>query len=259
VHAGVERLQHFLLQASANGTRPAWYLQLDVHNYFMSIDKAVLWALLAPRIRDPEVAWLTRLLVEHDCTEGFVYRGKPGLLERVPPHKSLLKCPPGKGLPIGNLNSQFFANVYLNALDQHVKHGLKCRHYLRYCDDFVLVAQDPEELRVWREAIVVFLAERLATFERRMVSVTSAEPGPLRRESAGAKAAAGRAERAPRSRAGTEISPATISPAVAREARSVPRTPGGAGGSRAMPCSSRSGASSSSIRSGTPPSPSAWA
>lgn len=161
VHKAVDRLQTFLLQASANGTRPAWYLQLDVHNYFMSIDKDVLWGLLGPRSHDPDVAWLTHLLVHHDCTRDYVYKGRPGLLERVPPHKSLLQCPPGKGLPIGNLNSQFFANVYLNALDQFVKHTLKCRHYLRYCDDFVLVSRDPEELQAWRAAITAFLAERL--------------------------------------------------------------------------------------------------
>ncbi len=48
----------------------------------------------------------------------------------MPPHKRLSAAPPGKGLPIGNLTSQFFANVYLNELDQFVKHQLKCRHYL---------------------------------------------------------------------------------------------------------------------------------
>lgn len=68
---------------------------------------------------------------------------------------------PGKGLPIGSLNSQFFANVYLNALDQFVKHELKCRFYLRYCDDFVLVAESIAQLQAWRARIQDFLAERL--------------------------------------------------------------------------------------------------
>ena len=62
----------------------------------------------------------------------------PSLFARVPRHKSLLHAPDGKGLPIGNLTSQFFANVYLNELDQHVKHCLKARHYGRYVDDMVL-------------------------------------------------------------------------------------------------------------------------
>jgi hypothetical protein len=60
----------------------------------------------------------------------------------VPPHKTLFGAPKNKGLPIGNLNSQFFANVYLTGFDHFVKHTLKCRHYLRYCDDFVLLAPE---------------------------------------------------------------------------------------------------------------------
>ncbi len=161
VHAGVDRLRRFIRQVTANGTRRAWYLQLDIRNYFMRIDKAILWRLLEPHIADPDARWLTELLVFHDCTEGYVYKGEPGALARVPPHKTLTGSGPDKGLPIGNLNSQFFANVYLNGLDQFVKHELKCRHYLRYCDDFVLLAQDPEQLRQWQTAIAAYLRERL--------------------------------------------------------------------------------------------------
>ena len=161
VHAGVKRLQTFLRQATANGTRPVWYLQLDIRNFFMSIDKGLLFEMLAKKTKDPDALWLARVLVFHDCTTNYVMKGDARLFERLPPHKTLFGCPPGKGLPIGNLNSQFFANVYLNALDQFVKHILKCRHYLRYCDDFVLLSTDPEELRGWRAEIEVFLRERL--------------------------------------------------------------------------------------------------
>lgn len=161
VHAGVDRLRTFIRQATSNSTRRAWYLQLDIRNYFMRIDKTILWQLLEPHIVDPDARWLTELLVFHDCTDGYVYKGEPGALERVPPHKTLIGCGAGKGLPIGNLNSQFFANVYLNGLDQFVKHSLKCRHYLRYCDDFVLLAQDPDQLRQWRKAIEANLRNQL--------------------------------------------------------------------------------------------------
>lgn len=161
VHAGVKRLQRFLRQITANGTRPAWYLQLDIRNYFMTIDKTVLFRLLTSKIDDADALWLTRLLVFHDCTEDFVLRGNPALLESIPPHKTLFNTPANKGLPIGNLNSQFFANVYLNALDQFVKHELKCRHYLRYCDDFVMLADTPDQLMTWKGRIESFLAERL--------------------------------------------------------------------------------------------------
>ncbi|MBC7379605.1 MAG: group II intron reverse transcriptase domain-containing protein [Burkholderiaceae bacterium] len=166
VHAGVERLQLFMRQATANGTRPAWYLQLDIRNYFMSIAKRRLFDMVAAKLKpsdaaDAEARWLTERLVFHDCTVDPVLKGDPRLIDRLPPHKTLFRAPPGKGLPIGNLNSQFFANVYLNALDQFVKHELKCRWYLRYCDDFVLLAESPEQLAAWQVRIAGFLAERL--------------------------------------------------------------------------------------------------
>ena len=69
--------------------------------------------------------------------------------------------PKNKGLPIGNLNSQFFANVYLDAFDQFVKHELKCRHYLHYCDDRVAGGRTREPLLQWRQPIETFLRERL--------------------------------------------------------------------------------------------------
>jgi len=84
-----------------------------------------------------------------------------GVLNKIPPHKSLFKAAKNKGLPIGNLNSQFFANVYLNLLDQFVKHQLKCRYYLRYCDDFVLLSRDREELTMWKDKIEAFLCDKL--------------------------------------------------------------------------------------------------
>jgi hypothetical protein len=162
VHAGVQRLQTFIRQATSNGTRPAWYLQLDVRNYFMRIDKDILFRLLAAKLKDDTALWLTHTLVYHDCTTDYVLRGNPHLQHAVPPHKTLFGTEANKGLPIGNLNSQFFANVYLNGLDQFVKHELKCRHYLRYCDDFILLANDPETLRGWQARIEAYLRDTLA-------------------------------------------------------------------------------------------------
>ncbi len=131
IHQGVARLQKFIRQTSLNGTRRAWYLQLDIKNYFMSMDKKILFALIKRRCPDPEALWLSELLIFHDCTINPILRGNPKIGKRLPPHKTLFQAPAGKGLPIGNLNSQFFANVYLNSLDQFVKHNLKCHHYLR--------------------------------------------------------------------------------------------------------------------------------
>ncbi len=161
VHKAVARLQQFMRQATANGTCEAFALHLDIRNYFMTIDKHRLFAMLDAKLQDDDARWLTRKLVFHDCTVAPALKGDPRLIERLPPHKTLFRAPPGKGLPIGNLNSQFFANVYLNALDQFAKHELKCRWYLRYCDDFVLLAHSHEQLLDWRERIREFLADRL--------------------------------------------------------------------------------------------------
>ncbi len=79
----------------------------------------------------------------------------------LPVHKTLFRAASGCGLPIGNLTSQFFANVYLDALDQFVKHKLQARFYVRYCDDFVLLAKEPETLLLWMESIKNFLERQL--------------------------------------------------------------------------------------------------
>ena len=79
-------------------------------------------------------------------------KGRAATFALVPPRKSLLRAPPGKGLPIGNHTSQFFANVYLNELDQYAKRALKCRAYIRYVDDVLLFADDKRwlhERRRW--------------------------------------------------------------------------------------------------------------
>lgn len=133
------------------GTGEAFALQLDVRSYFNSIDKHILFGMLAARLDvrrlpDAEALWLCEQLVFHDCTQAPIFKGDPTLADKLPAHKTLFWAPAGKGLPIGNLNSQFFANVYFNALDQFVKHGLKCRCYLRYCDDFVLLSHLREQL-----------------------------------------------------------------------------------------------------------------
>ena len=160
-HAAVERLQSFMNKITRNGHRPAWFMQLDVRSFFMSIDRELLYGIIKRQVADPVVLALAKLIIDNDCTAGYVYKGDRGLLGRIPPHKSLFHVAAGKGLPIGNLTSQFFANVYLNELDQFVKHELKCRYYLRYVDDFILLDESADELLQLQEAIAAFLAARL--------------------------------------------------------------------------------------------------
>ncbi len=160
-HAAVRRLQSFMNTVSRSGRRPAWFMQLDIRSFFMSIDRALLLAMIERHVTDADTLALARVIIKSDCTEKYAYKGAPGLLEQIPPHKSLFQVPSGKGLPIGNLTSQFFANVYLNELDQFVKHTLKCRHYLRYVDDFILLHESKEALVAMKAEIETFLAVRL--------------------------------------------------------------------------------------------------
>ncbi|HPJ96691.1 MAG TPA: reverse transcriptase/maturase family protein [Syntrophales bacterium] len=160
-HAAVIRQQNFLQKISKNGKARAFYLQLDIKDFFTSIDKNVLFCLMKKKISGPDMLWLTEKILFHDPTKSFILRDSENIVNMVPANKSLFGKQNLKGLPIGNLTSQFFANVYLNELDQFVKHVLKARYYIRYVDDFVLLSEDEETLRVWWQEIEAFLAEKL--------------------------------------------------------------------------------------------------
>ena len=161
-HAAVERLRTFTRQATANCTRRAWYLQLDVKGFFVSIDRERLWQRLARHEHDPAVLWLVRTILFQDPAAGCSFRrSRPEEFLKLPAHKSLFRARPGCGLPIGNLTSQLFANIVLDGLDQLVKHDLKVPRYIRYCDDMVLVSDSPEELARWEEKIGAFLGDSL--------------------------------------------------------------------------------------------------
>lgn len=167
--AGSDRLGSFMRKVTVNGARPAWALRLDVASFFPSIHKQMLYETIARRIHDPELLWLTRVILFHDPTESYRFRSlnghtpPPGCPDYpVPERKSLFGKGNLCGLPIGNLTSQFWANAYLDRLDQFVKHTLRCRYYVRYVDDMVLLSTDREELVEWRAAIATFLRERLA-------------------------------------------------------------------------------------------------
>jgi retron-type reverse transcriptase len=160
-HRAVKRLQQFMRRVTHNGTKPGFALHLDIRGFFFHIDKEILFQIIARRIRNEALLWLARTIIFHDCTEQAVFKTDRRLWRHIPPHKTLFGTENRRGLPIGNLTSQFFSNVYLNELDQFVKHRLKARHYLRYSDDFVLVHEDPAQLLTWREQIQTFLAERL--------------------------------------------------------------------------------------------------
>ncbi|MCX5820885.1 MAG: reverse transcriptase domain-containing protein [Deltaproteobacteria bacterium] len=160
-HAAVTRLQEFMLKVSNNRSRPAFFMHLDVRSFFVSIDKQILYDIVCRREKRPEIIWLMGVVIFNNPAEDPIKKGQMSLFEQIPRHKSLFHTGGRTGLPIGNYTSQFFANVYLNELDQFVKHTLKCRYYLRYVDDLVLLGNDIRVLQDWELKIGEFIATRL--------------------------------------------------------------------------------------------------
>ena len=162
---GVNRLEHHIRSCSRNYTLPCYVLQLDIAGYFMHINRELLYKkamLLMDKIavqknengvrmaQTGRYKWikdLLRVIIFHDPMEDAIFMGDPALRKGLPPSKSLLHSPPGCGLPIGNLTSQLFSNLYLNDFDNYIKRELKVKHYGRYVDDFYLVHNDPSFLK----------------------------------------------------------------------------------------------------------------
>ena len=158
---GGERLEHAIRSITHNWSRPAHYLKMDLANFFVAIDKHILFAQIAKHVPEPQWQALARTILFHDPRQNVELRGRPALLDRVLPHKSLFNAPADTGLPIGNLSSQFFANIHLDALDQFAKHQIKAKHYIRYVDDFIILHEDPQWLRSAHQRIEQWLPERL--------------------------------------------------------------------------------------------------
>src|SRR3989344_5290534 len=115
MHKAINRFKEFARVVSKNNTKTCWILKCDIRKFFASVDQNILMKILEKRIEDESIV---NLLKE------IIFSFKPN------------------GLPLGNLTSQLFANVYLNELDQFVKHKLKVKHYIRYADDFVIFCED---------------------------------------------------------------------------------------------------------------------
>lgn len=117
-HRAVNRLEKFLLKLSCNNRNLIFALKCDIRKFFASIDQDILLWLVKKKIADENAVWLIEKIIRSFS----------------------------QGLPLGNVTSQIFANIYLNELDQFIKHGLKVKYYLRYCDDFIILSQDKEYL-----------------------------------------------------------------------------------------------------------------
>ncbi|MEK7532434.1 MAG: reverse transcriptase/maturase family protein [Patescibacteria group bacterium] len=137
LHRAINRLRDMAHEVSQNHMRTCWVLKCDIRKFFAHIDHAVLMGVLGEYIPDKNILWLLQEII------------------------GSFHVAPGRGLPLGNLTSQLFVNVYMNVFDQFVKHKLKARYYVRYADDFVLLSHD----RAWLAAQLLrmqeFLQERL--------------------------------------------------------------------------------------------------
>lgn len=156
-----KRLERKIRSITQNWTRPAHYLKCDLANFFVSIDKPILRERIARKVSEPWWRALAELILFHDPRTDYELRGNPNRLDLVPPHKRLTNHPAHRGLPIGNLSSQFFANILLDVLDKHVKHDIGARHYIRYVDDFILLNESPQWLNAALADIEAFLPDRL--------------------------------------------------------------------------------------------------
>lgn len=123
-HKGVLALQKMALKESLNNTRICWVLKCDISKFFASVNHKELLKILTERIKDQDFLNLLEKII------GSFYSDKT------------IDLTDKKGIPIGNLTSQFFSNVYLNEFDQYIKHILKVKYYLRYADDFAFVSHD---------------------------------------------------------------------------------------------------------------------
>lgn len=144
-HNALLRFNEFQRKVSQNGlvikkvnygrnSIQGYCLKSDIKHYFYSVDHETLIKILKRKIKDDEVIWL---------------------VEKIP--KNLDTAFYGKGMPLGNFTSQFFANVYLNELDYYVKHTLKVKYYIRYVDDFVVLHRSKKRLNYFQKEITQFL------------------------------------------------------------------------------------------------------
>ena len=155
------KLNRYVQSVTENYTSAAYFLKADIKNFFVTIDKNILFALLSKLIDEQWILNLLRQIVFDNPKAHVIIKSPKKKFSKLPPYKSLWNTPDDKGLPIGNLTSQFFSNVYLDVLDQYVKHSLKCRYYCRYVDDFVILDKSAQKLNYYHKCITDFIKKNL--------------------------------------------------------------------------------------------------
>lgn len=142
-HKALKRFDYFKRKVTQNGKKlkgiednnyvQGYALKADISKYFESVDHEILLSIIRERVKDENVLWLIRIILEYE-------------------NNSSVK---GRGMPLGNYTSQFFANVYLNKLDYFVKHKLRAKYYLRYVDDFIILHESRGRLEKYKSCLVI--------------------------------------------------------------------------------------------------------
>lgn len=170
-HYGIKRVDKFMRSCSENYTKDCYILKLDIKGYFMSIDKDILYRKIEQMLKRkrykidfdlPLVLYLIKRTLYDNPTQNCKIKGSKADWVGLPDSKSLFHAQPNCGLPIGNLTSQMFGNVYMNNFDHWVKHELSIKYYGRYVDDFVLIHKNKDYLKTCIPKIRAYLKNELS-------------------------------------------------------------------------------------------------
>lgn len=167
--AAIQRASKLMRSCSDNYTKDCYVMKCDIQSFFVSVDRHILRNLINQKFRSLRVSrdkiWVLHLLhmiIFHDYTHKMDDRTTINQRVLIPSHKSLLFAPKNNGMPLGNLTSQLFGNIYLHQLDLFIKHTLKIKHYVRYVDDFILLHTDKHYLLSCYQKIEQFLTKNLS-------------------------------------------------------------------------------------------------
>ena len=136
-HKAINRFRKMAHQVGKNNTKTVWVLKCDIKKFFANINHDVLKNILASYIPNKNILWLLSRVIDS------------------------FETTPNTGLPLGNLTSQLFVNIYMNEFDQFVKHNLKQKYYIRYADDFVFLSQNKKDLIDIIKLVKEFLGKKL--------------------------------------------------------------------------------------------------
>lgn len=167
-HKAVKKVKWHLRQGGRD-RQPLYFLKMDIKSFFRSIDKRIVWDLVFKKIHSlpasqswkNEVLWLADTIIFHNPASNYFFKGKTSTQNLIPKEKSLMFGDTSHGLPIGNLTSQFFANLYLSRLDHFIENKLAVTRYARYVDDFVLFGENKESLKTIAQEVSEFCQTEL--------------------------------------------------------------------------------------------------